>query len=117
MSVSDDLHKMILDDLTKTAERDLEALFPRPEPSRPILAEMPRMSREELEREERAYTARLQQRVQELEAKLENCIEISPVNAKLIIQFLPKPADGADWEVDATIDLLWKELERQAAKA
>lgn len=67
--------------------------------------------------DEAGNVTRLQQRIEELEAKLENSIQISPGNAKLIIQFLPKPADGADWEVDATIDLLWKELERQAAKA
>ncbi len=57
------------------------------------------------------------EKIEELEAKLENSIELSPGNAKLIIQFLAKPIEGKDWEVDATIDLLWKELERQAAKA
>lgn len=92
----------------------LAACLTRLEPQLPrhdvLLAELPRHTAEERERAAWAYAA-------SLEEKLKNSIEISPGNAKLIIQFLPKPVVSDDWEVDATIDLLWKELERQAAKA
>lgn len=110
--------KIILDGITAAAEKDLKRLMERPT-DRPvgIILDLPKLSAADMEREQQAYVTRLERRNEELEAKLENCIEISPHNAKLIIQFVKKPVEGEDWEVDATVDLFWKELEKQAAKA
>jgi hypothetical protein len=150
----DPIMEMILDDMTKVADREIAKMLPKPAPLTPILVDVPRHSSAELEREQRAYVARLERRNQELEVEiaelrpkatsrekidsimsgsaclrsanerieelegiLENSILLSPFNAKLILQFVPKPTGGDDWEVDATIDVLWKELAKQAAKA